>query len=90
MEIFFFCLSATAYGALLGPSYEPHNDMQCVQTDTWFECEILAMAAIDANTKKLQPVFDLVVCTKTRGEQDRPVRQEVYLNTQWPPPPGFY
>ena len=88
--VFAFCLSATAYGALLGPSYEPHNDMQCVPTETWLECEILAMAALDANTKKPQPVFDIAVCSEFRGEQEEPVRQEVYIDTQWPKPPGWY
>ena len=91
MEILFgFCISATAYGALLGASYEPHNDMQCVQTATWLECEILALAAIDANAKVSQPVFDIAVCTEVRGEQEEPVRQEVYINNQWPRPPGWY
>ena len=91
MEIIFaFCISATARGALLNPSFEPHNEMQCTQTETWRECEGLALATIDVNAKASQPLFDIAVCTETRGEQDRPVRQEVYINTQWPKPPGFY
>jgi hypothetical protein len=91
MEILFaFCISATAYGALLNPSFEPHNEMQCTQTATWSECEGLALATLDAEAGASQPVFDIAVCTETRGEQERPVRQEVYINTQRPPPPGWY
>ena len=91
MEIIFaFCISATARGALLNPSFEPHNEMQCVQPATWRECEGLALAVINSNAKASQPVFDIAVCSELRGDQEEPVRQEVYINTQWPKPPGWY
>ncbi len=91
MEILFaFCLSATARGALLNPSFTPHTEMQCIQTATWLECESLALAAVDANAKASQPVFDIAFCTEIRREQEEPVRQEAYINTQWPKAPGWY
>ena len=91
MEILFtFCVSVTAYGVLLVPGYEPHNEVQCFPTATWLECEDLALAVLDLNTKAAQPVYDIAVCSQFRGEQEKPVRQEVCINTQWPKPPGFY